>query len=264
MAQNAANVAIPKPKTGGAVYSAAAGSALPSSAEGDLPAAYNSLGYLSEDGITIAFDDETESITAFGGDTVLTVRTSHSETATFTPLEQNVYALAATYGEDNVTVSGDGLTILHNGKERVASPWVFDMALSNDMMKRIVVPLGKIVEVGEVGYKNGEPIAPELTLAMSPDSAGNTAYEYNAAVGEGIVAVPSAVTVAPNGTVIFNVVGATGTVTATVSGTGTGITTTVTGNAVEVAASSSAKPTAITVNDAGTSTSVVVFVSIGS
>lgn len=183
MAQNAKNVSVAKPKAAGAVWSAPAGTAVPKDATTALAETFKSLGYVSEDGIVNSIESDTETITAFGGDTVLEINTSRKESFKFTPIETNQYALAETYGDDNVTVDDSGtLTVLHNNKERGQKVYVFEILMNYNRVKRIVVPMGKVTEVGDVTYASGEPIGSELTLSALPDADGNTATEYIAEV----------------------------------------------------------------------------------
>ena len=62
--------------------------------------------------------------------------------------------------------------------------YVFEILLTGDRVKRIVVPNAKITEVGDVSYVDGEPIGYEVTLSAFPDADGNTATEYIAALDD--------------------------------------------------------------------------------
>ena len=61
--------------------------------------------------------------------------------------------------------------------------YVYEVALTGNRVKRIVVPNAQITEVGDVTYVDGEPIGYEVTVSAYPDASGNTAYEYIATVG---------------------------------------------------------------------------------
>lgn len=177
---NAANVTAGKPKIGGAISRAPVGTTLPTDATSDLDNAFVSLGYISEDGLSNDSAIVSESIKAWGGDNVLDVQTDRSDRFSFTSIEAlNVEVLKMFFGKDNVTGSlATGITVKANTQELGEYSYVIDMILKGGVLKRVVISNGKIVETGEVVYKNNEPVGYPFTIAGHPDSAGNTHYEY--------------------------------------------------------------------------------------
>lgn len=182
--ENSQNVYVASPKVGGAIWSAPANcKSIPTDAVTPLSEEFECHGYISEDGIVQNVETETTDIKAYGGKVVKTVQSSRKESYQFTPIETNTRTLKDQYGDDNVTIDEKGnICALHNAQTRPARVWVVETILDKNKVSRDVIPYGRITEVGGKTYKDGEAIAPQMTVTCEEDGAGNTAYTYIAEI----------------------------------------------------------------------------------
>lgn len=174
------NVSYGKPKVGGAISVAPLGTTLPTDAVTALNVAFKSLGYVSEDGLNNGISSDTESIQAWGGDTVLSTNKGKEDTFQFNLIEiLNLDVLKTVFGSTNVTGTLDtGITIKVNSKPLEEQVIVVDMVLKN-AVKRIVIPDAKVIEVSEITYKDDEAVGYEVkVMAYASDAEGNTHFEY--------------------------------------------------------------------------------------
>lgn len=177
---NASNVSAGKPKVGGAIFCSPVGTTLPTDAVTALGDDFKSLGYASEDGLTNADSREFSDLTAWGGDPVLSQLNKRSDSFKFKMIEAlNPDVLSAVYGSENVSGTlAAGIRVAANSNPQIEMAWVFDMILKNNAVKRIVVPRASVTSVADIVYKDSDAIGYETTIAATPDSAGNTHYEY--------------------------------------------------------------------------------------
>lgn len=176
----ASNVTTGKPKKGGAVFRAPLGTTLPNNATTELDEAFICLGYCGEDGLTNANSPESDSIKAWGGDTVLTYQSAKEDTFSFVLIEAlNPDVLKAVYGDENVDGTLDtGITVKANSNEQQAAAWVIEQVMRDGAHKRIVIPSAAVTEVGDITYSDEEAVGYETTITATPDEDGNTHYEY--------------------------------------------------------------------------------------
>lgn len=183
MSNDSSNVSFGKPKATGAVFVAPAGTTIPTDATSALDAAFKGLGYVSEDGLVNSIETDTERVKAWGGDLVLVGQTSFAETFTVNLIETNAEALKLYYGEDNVTIAGENITIVQSSEMLPNVVVVFELVLTGGRVKRIVVPTAQISDrSGELTYVDGEPITYPAVFTAYPDGSGNTHTEYIAVV----------------------------------------------------------------------------------
>ncbi len=177
---NANKVTAGKPKVGGAVYRAPLGTVLPTDAVTALAEDYKCLGYCSQDGLTNGNDQTNNKVSAWGGDVVLNMITSGSDTFSLTLIEAlNENVIKTVYGSDSVTTSESGdITVAVNGGSNEESVYVFELILKGGALKRIVVPCASVTSLGEVKYTDSDAVGYNITLTAVNDKSGNSHYEY--------------------------------------------------------------------------------------
>lgn len=173
MANTTAYVSAAKPKAGGAIWTAPLGTTLPTSASVPLAEAFESLGYLSDDGLKHNVNMSSQQTKAWGGDVVLSSQTDKNHTYTFSALEAlNTTVMKAVYGTANVSGNlASGVEVKLNASELTERAWVFDEILRNGVLKRTVIARGAITTIAEINDNDKDPIAYNLTLQAMPDTA---------------------------------------------------------------------------------------------
>lgn len=180
MGNTATNVTTGKPKPAGGIWRAPIGTTLPTDATTALAEAFKSVGYVSEDGVKYKLDTKSENVKAWGGDVVMSYMTERTETFEFSLIETlNPDSYEIIYGETNVTGTLDtGITVRSNATELEESIYVIEMFMRKGAYKRIVIPNGKVTEIGEVTYADNEIVAFPLTITAITGSDGDAHKEY--------------------------------------------------------------------------------------
>ena len=178
---NPANVSLGKTNVTGYAYWAPKGTALPSDASTALAATYVGLGYIGEDGITNASDSETTDVKEMGGENVLSIITSYSETYQFVLIEaMRKSAAQIRYGEKNVTGEDGALSITHTMPDDTEFVLVVELALTGDKKDRFVIPRAVRKEFGDRTLSGTEVLGYDVTLGALPSDliGGGTSREY--------------------------------------------------------------------------------------
>lgn len=181
---DSSNVSFGKPNATGALFVAPLGTPLPTNAVDELNAAFEGLGYVSDEGLTNGIETDVEDVFAWGGDNVLSDQTTFAEMFTYNLIETNMVTARHYYGEDNVIDNGGGsYTIKVNSKTLPEIVFVAELVMTGGRVKRIVVERGRIADrSGEITYVDGEPIAYPINLKAFPGSDGDTHKEYVASI----------------------------------------------------------------------------------
>lgn len=180
MASDASNVRV---ALTGAVYTAPSNTAYPADATSAWGAGWSDLGYISEDGVTEGYADNSEVIKAWqGGATVRTVITSTDATFHFVCLETNI-AVLETYHKGSL-LTDDGSTATMNVGAATADERMFGFdVLDGDEHIRIVVPRGEVSERAEITYTSNAAAMYDITVTAYPDANGVTAIKMSDAPG---------------------------------------------------------------------------------
>lgn len=174
-------VSVGKPKIAGGIYRAPKGTTLPTDAISTLGDAFESLGYIAEGGVKNNFSSESNSYRAWGGDIVLVYSTGTTDTFAFGMIETigNAEVLKTWFGDENVSGTlATGITARANAKDLEDSVYVIDMTLRGGVLRRIVIPSGKLTERGEVTYEDENAIVYPATITAQAGSDGDTHKEY--------------------------------------------------------------------------------------
>ena len=170
-----------KPKTGGHVWRAPIGTALPTTAIATLNGSFVDMGYISDDGVTNENSPEGDVVNAWGGTPVLMTQTAKNDKFKLKFISaMNAEVQKMVYGSTNVTGTAvaTGIAVTANAKEMEDYAYVIDMIAKGDVAHRVVIPSGRPSEIGEIVYKDSDPVGYDVTLNCTADASGNTHYEY--------------------------------------------------------------------------------------
>ena len=139
-----------------------------------------SLGYISEDGVTVATDTDTDDKSDWSGKTIASPMTSYSESISVTFLESRDSVLKTVYGDANVTTSEGVTEIRHNKNFSGSHLFVFDCVVSDTKVKRIIIPNGVITERDDMEMNNSDlaGYAPTIKCLPSPFFGGDVMREF--------------------------------------------------------------------------------------
>lgn len=181
-AKDASNVGVAKGNVnnaGGYAWVASYGTDLPTDAKSAISSSFESLGYISEDGLTNTTDVETEDYVDWGGTTIQTAQTSYTETYSVSFLESRASVLKVVYGDANVDDDGSGsITVRHNGQFTEERSYIFESLVTTTLIKRTVIPRGTISEKDDVSENTEDLLMYNATIKALPDNDGNTSYVY--------------------------------------------------------------------------------------
>lgn len=176
MALDASNVIIGT-ASGDGLYVAPEGTTLPTTATGTLTG-FTTVGYVSDDPITLAQDVSKETITAW--QTLAPLReviTGRTLTLEFTCQEINETTLGLYFDQDVADATDIEITSVPGGKVYAV---VLDIADGAER-RRFVFPRASLSSAGDIEVQKGANIALPITLTVLDDN-GVLGYSYGATV----------------------------------------------------------------------------------
>lgn len=183
MSNSVDNVTAANPALNGAIYMAPAGTTPPTSSVTALAAAFENLGYISEDGVSNSNSPSSTPIKAWGGDTVYVTNDGRPDDWKFKAIEYLREAvLKLAWGDDNVTGTlATERIIKTNNKPMGEHVFVIDIIHRDGIMERIVIPKGTMTAMEDIVYNNTNVVGIGATVTAAPDSSGNSSYRYQRA-----------------------------------------------------------------------------------
>lgn len=182
---NPAQVYLPTPdqsKTTGAVAVAPLGTTAPADARTALPNAWESGGYIDENGIALRISKSFTAIKDWAQSVVHKALTDFDGTIALSFLQVDQFAAERILGEENVTVTAATQTAGQNIKMAIgaqvapAESWCFSMK-DGDRRVRVYVPNGQITEIsGDVSFTPGAANVWPCTLSCYDDGTGHSIY----------------------------------------------------------------------------------------
>lgn len=187
-ADNVLELLAPSPRASGSILWAPIGTALPTTSYADIDGTVGNgfvdLGFADDNGLKQRETRSTTDVFVWGGDLAGTLQTQYDRTMTFRLMQfRNTQVLSATYGISNVSVvpatatNGKEIAVKLNPKLLDTRSWVFDGFYQENLV-RIVIPIGRIVTVGEIDMTHKSYMTIECTLKAYPDSNKNHGYLY--------------------------------------------------------------------------------------
>ena len=76
------------------------------------------------------------------------------------------------------------MTVKNASGELEPEVLVVEQIMNGNVLKRTVIPSGKITSIGDISYKDGEPVGYNVTITASVDDTGTASYDYYIKQGE--------------------------------------------------------------------------------
>ena len=173
------NVSTGKPKAGGAVFVAPAGTPLPTDATTELSEAFVCVGFVDPDGVTVTPTETANDVTEWGGSTVDQDKSEFKETTAFAMLESKAENMCLLYGDDAVTKTETGYRAVHRGGNDAERVMVIDTLIKNARVRRIGIPRAVFESMEAVKYSRTELVKYAATFTnLYDETIDGCSVEY--------------------------------------------------------------------------------------
>lgn len=185
MAIDAKKVLVGAPdqsSTVGAVNFADTDATLPTDATSQL-SGFESAGYVSEDGLTIAASYSTTDLKDWSRSTIRTMLDEFTGEVTFSFVQTDYESLCAIFGDENVTrteadrTHGERISVKIGAHMAPAKAYVFNMK-DGDARMRVVLPNAQPVLNGDLTFVANTAINWPVKLSCGADASGESIYIY--------------------------------------------------------------------------------------
>ncbi|MEU4169438.1 hypothetical protein AB0F46_21505 [Streptomyces sp. NPDC026665] len=157
----------------GSIFMAPKGSSAPADLDSPWDAAWVDLGYMSDDGVSMEYSTDVESIGAWQSlSPVRRILTSVDMTLGFTAIELKARTITAYFPSSTITeVSG---TVYRLDIPAAPAPAEFAFGLEwvdGDIKNRLVIPRGEITDRGAISLGRSKAVGLEMTVSAYASSA---------------------------------------------------------------------------------------------
>lgn len=167
MAQDAANVQV---AVSGTASVAPTGTAAPTDSTTALNVAFLDLGWISEDGVTESYSDDSTEIKGNDGSVLRRVITGSAATLQLTLLESKTDVLELFHKGSTMTGAAGAFEMDVKQPATDKRSFVFDVLDGTEHL-RIYVPTGEVTDRGDIVYRNSEAIGYNVTITCYPDAS---------------------------------------------------------------------------------------------
>lgn len=175
MATTADNVRV---AVSGGVYVAPVGTALVTNATAALDAAFDELGYITEDGLQETVDQSVTTLRAWqNNDSVRHIEDSHDLMYELAVMESNAVSLLEWFGNYAANTGAGTEAATHSAGLLPFRSWVFNI-VDGSTVGRLVIPKGRITARADRTFSNGGAVTYGMTIDCFPDATGAKAYQY--------------------------------------------------------------------------------------